>query len=252
MDENWGQLGTSKTTLKIHDTKLTKGFRRPKNLKDYLVRARTNYHPVEQTDPDPGGTEQREDTGVQPPTNTVPHKNKNRNNCDRPNCGDCKKLNKTGKIESTTTKHVHTAKWNVTCKSSNLVYCITCKNCKKQYVGQTYRNFHLRMNEHMGRANALVDKTRLGFPRRKKQTRINTNKKEDQSVIANHFKNCGNNHTPGFTPSDNMEFHVLDYIERHPMSIRANELRLLIEYNWIHRMKTATPNGLNVMDSKFG
>ena len=25
----------------------------------------------------------------------------------------------------------------ITCKSSNLVYCITCKTCKKQYVGQT-------------------------------------------------------------------------------------------------------------------
>ena len=59
-------------------------------LEDYLVRARTNYHPVENTDPDPGGTNQGDTTGTQPPS-SVPPKNKNRNNCDKPKCGDCKK-----------------------------------------------------------------------------------------------------------------------------------------------------------------
>ena len=108
------------------------------------------------------------------------------------------------------------------------------------------------MGEHSARANALVDKTRLGYPRRKRLGKLTAEKKEDQNVVANHFKNCGNTGRPDFTPSDNMEFHILDFIERHPKSQRAEELRLLIEYNWIHKMKTATPRGLNVMDSKFG
>ena len=247
---NWGQLGTSKTTLKMYNTKLTKGFKRPKNLKDHLVRARTNYHP--ETIPE---EPQDETLGrVEENRRTASEKTpiKNRNHCEKPNCLDCNRLDKTGVVTSNSTGHVHTAKWNVTCKSSNLVYCITCTKCRKQYVGQTYRDIHYRMGEHMGRANALVDKTRLGFPRRKRLINPNNRRKPDQSVVANHFKNCGNTGRPDFIPSSNMEFHILDFIERHPTSVRANELRLLIEYNWIHKLKSATPNGLNVMDSKFG
>ena len=96
-------------------------------------------------------------------------------------------------------------------------------------MGQTYRDIHFRMGEHMSRANALVDKTKLGYPRRKRLVKPNLGKKEDQSVIANHFKNCGNTGKPDFTPSNNMDFHILDFIARHPKSTRAEELRLLIE-----------------------
>ena len=74
----------------------------------------------------------------------------------------------------------------------------------------------------------------------------------DQNEVANHFFNCGNKGDPEFIPSDNMDFYILDFVERHPTSTRANELRLLIEYNWIHKIKSATPRGLNVMDSRFG
>ena len=238
---NWNNLGTSKTTKKIFNTRLIKGFKRPKNLKDHLVRARTNYHPEE------------EGTQPAPPIPPDPRAHiRSRNYCDKPNCDMCNKINKTGKMTAGSTGHEHTAKWNVTCKSSNLIYCISCKNCTKQYVGQTYRDIHKRMGEHMGRANALADKTRLGRPRRRKQCKPNSGQKQDENEVANHFYRCGNTGKPGFTPSDNMEFHIVDFVEKHPTSERANELRLLIEYNWIHRIKSATPKGLNTMDSRFG
>ena len=28
------------------------------------------------------------------------------------------------------------------------VYCISCKNCKLKYIGETSRNFHIRLKEH--------------------------------------------------------------------------------------------------------
>ena len=238
VSENWGNLGGSKTTKKIHDTKLINGFRRPKNLKDHLVRAKTCYHPDE------------EDRSQHNQKENIPKCNKNY--CNKTNCTICNKINTTGKMKAGSTGHKHVTKWNVTCKSSNLIYCISCKNCNKQYVGQTYRDVQYRIGEHMGRANALVDKTKYGLPRKKRLTKPQANKKPDQNEVANHFKNCGNTGHPRFIPSDNMEFHILDFVERHPTSIRANELRLLIEYNWIHKIKSATPRGLNVMDSRFG
>ena len=39
-------------------------------------------------------------------------------------------------------------KIQVCCKSHNLVYCLTCKICGLQYVGQTKRTFHERLYEH--------------------------------------------------------------------------------------------------------
>ena len=41
--KNWDLLGRSKTTKDLHRSKLTTSFKRPKNLKDILTRARTNY-----------------------------------------------------------------------------------------------------------------------------------------------------------------------------------------------------------------
>ena len=31
----------------------------------------------------------------------------------------------------------YSCKHNISCKSSNLIYCISCKTCQKQYIGQT-------------------------------------------------------------------------------------------------------------------
>ena len=37
---------------------------------------------------------------------------------------------------------------NINCKSSNLIYAITCKTCGKQYVGQTKRTIMARFQGH--------------------------------------------------------------------------------------------------------
>ena len=46
-----------------------------------------------------------------------------------------------------------------------------------------------------------------------------------------------------------IEVFVLDYIYVHPGSECAQSLRLLIEHNWIHRLRTMLPMGLNTMQN---
>ena len=36
------------------------------------------------------------------------------------------------------------------CKTRNVVYCITCQQCKLKYIGQTTRSLDERVREHIG------------------------------------------------------------------------------------------------------
>ena len=47
---------------------------------------------------------------------------------------------------------------------------------------------------------------------------------------------------------EDIEIHVLDFIHCSPESQGAAYLRDKIEMNWIHRLKTQTPFGLNMFD----
>lgn len=112
---------------------------------------------------------------------------------------------------------------NICCESSNLIYCITCKKCKQQYVGQTKRTLWTRISEHLA----------------------DTRRKRHKSDVSRHFNQHDHNGVR------DLEIHVLDFIYRHPDSKRAKELRILIEHNWIHRLVTYLPNGMNLKDSEF-
>ena len=115
VESTWDLLGRSCTNRFIREKNLKVGYRRPKNLRDILVRARlppeSDEIPVDPMKPE-------------------------RPTCDRKNCRYCRCLNTSGKIQSCTTNKSHNAMQNVNCLSNNLVYCISCKNCGKQYVEQ--------------------------------------------------------------------------------------------------------------------
>ena len=99
-------------------------YRRPKNLKDLLVRASVS-------------------------TDIDSDKSKRTNACKNPaKCRYCPRLNKTGHIKSTVSKRDYATKINVSCQSNNLVYAITCRKCDKQYVGQTGRRLMDRFQGH--------------------------------------------------------------------------------------------------------
>ena len=101
-------------------------FRRPKNLKDLLVRSKV---------PNPN-----ECKGVV-----------TKRRCTNPlKCRYCPKIDKSGSITSTTYGRSYKTKVNVDCQSSNLIYAITCSRCSKQYVGQTGRRIMDRFQGHFG------------------------------------------------------------------------------------------------------
>ena len=106
----------------------------------------------------------------------------------------------------------------VTCKSSNLTFCITCKVCKKQYFGQT-------KNRLIGRFGAYI-------------TNIKNNKKD----VSRHFNL--ENHIVFIDTRNN----IVDFIHIPPESKFAAVLRTIIEFHWIQKPGTVIPMGLNTMD----
>ncbi len=137
-------------------------------------------------------------------------------------CKYCAILDHSGRITSTFTGCSYYARKNVTCKSSNIIYCITCKTRKKQYVGQT----KLRcMDEIQAHFNTIQSKD----PRQ-------------QTNISCHFKQVDHNGRA------DVQVHILDFIYAFPDSKRAAFLQNETEFRWIHHLCTQLPMGINTMD----
>ena len=200
VQENWDILGKSCATREIHKKRVLTSFRRPKNLRDALVRAKLPKTKPADNTVTPGGT----------PCNP----------CNTKSCRYCPRLNKTGHITCPVTKRSYITRHNITCKSSNLIYCLTCKTCGIQYVGQT--------------KNRLMDRFQAHF--------YNIGHNKQVSEIGKHFNK------PDHHGLDDVEIHILDFIHAYPEGRRSKHLRDLIEYNWIQRLHTNAPTGLNFMD----
>ena len=71
----------------------------------------------------------------------------------------------------------------------------------------------------------------------------NVNKQSTDHSVGRHFNE------PGHSGIVDMEIHILDFIHCSPESEGAAYLRDKLELMWIHRLKTQTPLGLNMMDS---
>ena len=135
-------------------------------------------------------------------------------------CQFCPMLNKTGRIKSTKTGREYECKKDITCKRNNLIYCITCKTCQHQYVGQTGDTIHKRFSGHIGSVR------RTGLT-------------ED---VGRHFN------LPGHSSIRDMEITVLDFIHLAAKTTAGLTIRLQIEFNWIHRLKSMLPFGMNTKD----
>ena len=127
VSDNWDVLDNSSSTRPILHVPVIRGFRRPKNLRDLLVRAKL-------TTPD---------------TSTKTGARKKRNLCTRMNCIYCKLLDRTGRITCPYNKRSYISRFNVNCNSNNLIYCLVCRSCNKIYVGQTKRSIRERAGEHL-------------------------------------------------------------------------------------------------------
>ena len=160
-------------------------------------------------------------TTVRIPQKTLGTSNKERgfSFCNTTLCRYCKLIQKTGLITSHTTHEHYTYMKNVSCRSSNLIYCLTCQNCGKQYVGQTLRKIKDRLYEHLRDIDSL-------------------NKDKPLGVLFSH--NCKEN------PA--IKVHILEFIKKPPKSPEALTIRNRVEKRWIHLLKTPAPLGLNSDD----
>ena len=127
----------------------------------------------------------------------------------------------TGSITSNFTTRQYVTKHNVSCKSNNIIYCITCKKCKKQYVGQTKLRL---MDRFQGHFWCIQSKTLM-------------------NDVSKHFN------LPGHKGIEDIEIHILDFIHLHPNFKEALYIRNHVEMNWIHRLHTQQPIGMNTMDA---
>src|SRR5699024_2807500 len=107
-------------------------FRRPKNLKDYLVRARL-HKPV---------CTEKTIEGCRP--------------CKKPRCVTCSQMLTATQVESTSSNFTFYIKGSYDCQTQNAVYLLQCTACNLQYIGQTSTPFHIRMNNHRSHCNTQL------------------------------------------------------------------------------------------------
>lgn len=143
--ENWPILGRSTTTEALYNSRLIVAYRIPENLGDLLIRAKL--------------LPQKREAGRY----TYPHKSPR---CTTVRCPHCLRLDRTGRITSHTMGRSYVTMKNVTCKSSNLIYCLSCKRCGEQYVGQTQQTFMKRVYAHIYSINTNGDTSVAIVPER--------------------------------------------------------------------------------------
>ena len=105
-------------------------------------------------------------------------------------------------------------------KSSNIVYCITCQTCQKQYLGQTENTIAQRFSSHFFKI------------KHKKQT----------DGVGLHFSRDGHS---GMV---DVSINILQFIRLPPSTLRALKLRLRLEKHWINQLHCPAPRGLNIFD----
>ena len=127
VSRNLDLLDRSSSTRPIVNANIIRSFRRCRNLRDHLVRAR--IMPI------------AAHNNAQPP---VP----NARRCQRAHCLYCTKLDRTGTIHSSTTNRSYRTHTNISCRCTNLIYAIRCLAFDKIYIGQTKRWILDRLMEH--------------------------------------------------------------------------------------------------------
>ena len=123
---HWQVLRLSPECKKLFPETPILAYRRNRNLRDTLVRA-----------------------SLLKPIQTVKDRKLRRNKCPKPNCTWCSELKTTNQITCTVTGCTFCGPKNINSHVNNVVYILTCNQCKKQYIGETGRPFIERWKEHL-------------------------------------------------------------------------------------------------------
>ena len=115
---HWKEIEKSETLAKLFPEPPVVAFRRPKSIKDTLVRA-----------------------AVSRPSSTVGQCKQ----CGDKRCKCCLQLQHTQAFHSKTTGKECKIFCNINCKTPNVVYLLDCHVCGSQYVGESVQPFNKRM-----------------------------------------------------------------------------------------------------------
>ena len=160
-------------------------YRRPKNLRNLLVSAE-----LKSADNEP---------------------NQGSSPCGSKRCLTCRHIRTRETFKSTTTGQPFYVRATATCKTSNVIYVIECRRCRKQYVGETQNPLHIRLNGHRG----------------------DINNRRTEKPVAAHF-------TPGHS-LDDLTIMVVEKMRSSDANLRKKR-----ESYWTHQLKSLTPDGLNL------
>ena len=132
-------------------------------------------------------------------------------------CPYCEDINDSSIVTSNTTKFSFKIRENLTCNDNHLIYLIECRECCKQYIGQTKRSLRRRIYEHVNDIR--------NHPKRPTSVsaHFNTSCMRDDLKITPIFK-C-----PVFEDEE-----------------KTTRTRLEIEQYFISAFKTYYPYGLNI------
>ena len=123
---------------------------------------------------------------------------------------------------STTTSKSFSSKKEINCQSSNVIYLITCKHCKIQYVGQTRNRLLTRFQGH-----------------------YHDVKNRNDTTVSRHFNSCPPTHPALF---EGFEISILHFVQSPANSQAGQTERDREEKRWINRLMSVVPRGLNLMD----
>jgi hypothetical protein len=192
IEQYWPLLAKSSGTRSLINYEIIYGYRKTKSLQDLIVR----------TDLKSLDLNNKKD----PPK------------CNRKNCRHCPMIDKTGKIKNLSNGTEYKTLRKVTCNSTNLIYCITCNICNKQYVGQTKNKLLIRVNQHYSTIRTKKD-----------------------TPVAMHFNAHNIFDIPPCT------IYVLQLIRSNDIE-QSNLDRNKWESVWMSRLNSYIPNGLNIME----
>ena len=115
-------------------------------------------------------------------------------------------------FKSTNTREAFKLKGDFNCKTTGVIYLLTCEKCNLQYVGQSGWSFHARIREHM---HSIV---------------------KNEKTIGMHFNSKGHDHL-------HMKATVIEKVIPN-----TPHFRLEREEFWIKTLHTKAPYGLNIRD----
>ena len=126
LQKHWRVMSTDPYLKKVFPKPPMVAFRRPKNLKDHLIRAKLP--------PLPQVRQRRILNGMTA--------------CNRAVCETCPYVQKINTFKGPFSKKQVVLNSPMNCLSKNVIYCIQCKKCQQIYIGQTCRPLKERFSEH--------------------------------------------------------------------------------------------------------